>query len=76
LTLVYLLALGLIFVGFASIARASPGAIVIGIIAIVLGFVVLVYPPLGLGLAVALLAVALIIFGLEAIVSGILGRWV
>jgi len=29
-----------------------------------------------LGLAVALLAVALIIFGLEAIVSGILGRWV
>jgi uncharacterized membrane protein HdeD (DUF308 family) len=76
LTLVYLLALGLIFVGFASIGRASPGAILIGIIAIVLGFVVLVYPPLGLGLAVALLAVALIIFGLEAIVSGILGRWV
>jgi len=76
LTLVYLLALALIFAGFASLGRGSPGTIIVGVIAIVLGFVVLVYPPLGLGVAVVLLAVALIIFGLEAIVSGILGRWV
>jgi uncharacterized membrane protein HdeD (DUF308 family) len=50
--------------------------IVVGIIAVVVGFVVFVYPPLGVATAVLLLAVALIIFGLEAIVSGILGRWV
>jgi len=76
LTLVYLLALALIFAGFAAIARASPGMIIVGIIGIVLGFVVIIYPPLGLGLAVIFLAVALIIFGLEAIASGVAGRWV
>jgi uncharacterized membrane protein HdeD (DUF308 family) len=75
LTLVYLLGLALIFAGFASIARGTPGMIVVGVISIILGFAVVIYPPLGLVLAVILFAAALIIFGLEAIVSGIMGRW-
>jgi hypothetical protein len=37
---------------------------------------VFIYPPLGVATAVLLLAIALIIFGLELIVSGLLGRWV
>jgi len=76
LTLAWLLALALIFAGFTAIARGSPGMIIVGVIAIIVGFVVLVYPPLGVVTAVALLAIALIIFGLELIVSGLLGRWV
>jgi uncharacterized membrane protein HdeD (DUF308 family) len=50
--------------------------IVVGIIAVVVGFVVFIYPPLGVATAVLLLAIALIIFGLELIVSGLLARWV
>ena len=76
LTLVYLLGLGLIFAGLASIARGTPGMTVVGVIGVILGFAVVIYPPLGLALAVVFLAAALIIFGLEAIVSGIVGRWI
>ncbi|MFZ0924962.1 MAG: DUF308 domain-containing protein [Halobacteriota archaeon] len=76
LTLAWLVALALIFAGFAAIGRATPGTIIVGIIAVVAGFVVLVYPPLGVATAVLLLAIALIVFGLMLIVSGILGRWV
>lgn len=76
LTLAWLVALALIFAGFAAIGRGTPGTIIVGIIAVVAGFVVLVYPPLGVATAVLLLAIALIIFGLELIVSGLLGRWV
>lgn len=76
LTLAWLVALALIFAGFAAIGRGTPGTIIVGIIAVVAGFVVLVYPPLGVATAVLLLAIALIVFGLMLIVSGILGRWV
>jgi uncharacterized membrane protein HdeD (DUF308 family) len=76
LTLAWLVGLALIFLGFVAIARATPGMIVVGIIAVVVGFVVFLYPPLGVATAVLLLAIALIIFGLELIVSGLLGRWV
>ncbi len=76
LTLAWLVGLALIFLGFVAIARATPGMIVVGIIAVVVGFVVFIYPPLGVATAVLLLAIALIIFGLELIVSGLLGRWV
>jgi uncharacterized membrane protein HdeD (DUF308 family) len=68
--------LALVFAGFAAIGRATPGTIIVGIIAIIIGFAVLVYPPLGVATAVLLLAIALIVFGLELIVSGLLGRWV
>jgi len=76
LTLAWLVALALVFAGFAAIGRATPGTIIVGIIAIIIGFAVLVYPPLGVATAVLLLAIALIVFGLELIVSGLLGRWV
>ena len=76
LTLAWLVGLALIFLGFVAIARATPGMIVVGIIAVVVGFVVFIYPPLGVATAVLLLAIALIIFGLELIVSGLLARWV
>ena len=76
LTLAWLVALALIFAGFAAIGRASPGMILVGIIAVVIGFVVLVYPPLGVATAILLLAIALIVLGLQLLVSGLLGRWV
>ncbi len=76
LTLAWLVALALIFAGFTAIGRGTPGTIIVGIIAVVIGFAVLVYPPLGIATAVLLLAIALIVFGLELIVSGLLGRWV
>jgi uncharacterized membrane protein HdeD (DUF308 family) len=86
LILVYLLGLGLIFAGFASIARGTPATMVIGIIGIILAILtfvaIILYPPqgvelsLGVVLALVFVALALIIFGLEAIASGVVGRWV
>jgi len=76
LTLVYLLGLALLFAGIASAARGTAGGIIVGILGIIIGFVVIIFPGLGLATLVFLLAVFLIIFGLEAIVSGIAGRWV
>ena len=76
LTLVYLLGLALLFAGIASAARGTVGGIVVGILGIIIGFVVIIFPGLGLATLVFLLAVFLVIFGLESIVSGILGRWV
>ena len=51
LTLAWLVGLALIFLGFVAIARATPGMIVVGIIAVVVGFVVFIYPPLGVATA-------------------------
>lgn len=76
LTLVYLLGLALLFAGIASAARGTAGSIIVGILGIIIGFVVIIFPALGLATLVFLLAVFLIIFGLESIISGILGRWV
>ena len=74
--LVVLLGLALLFAGIASAARGAAGGIVVGILGIILGFVVIVFPGLGLATLVFLLAVFLLIFGFESIVSGIMGRWV
>ena len=76
LTLVYLLGLALLFAGIASAARGTVGSIVVGILGIIIGFVVIVFPGLGLATLVFLLAVFLVIFGLESLISGIVGRWV
>jgi uncharacterized membrane protein HdeD (DUF308 family) len=76
LTLVYLLGLSLLFAGIASAARGAVGGIIVGILGIIIGFAVIIFPGLGLGTLVFLLAVFLVIFGLESIASGILGRWV
>ncbi|MGB9213627.1 MAG: hypothetical protein WCB91_12170 [Halobacteriota archaeon] len=75
LTLAWLVGLAFILMGFVTVARATRGMIVVGIIAVIVGFVVLVYPPLGGATAVLLLALALIIFGLELITADLLGRW-
>jgi uncharacterized membrane protein HdeD (DUF308 family) len=74
--LVVLLGLALLFAGIASAARGAAGGIVVGILGIILGFVVIVFPGLGLATLVFLLAVFLLVFGFESIVSGIMGRWV
>jgi uncharacterized membrane protein HdeD (DUF308 family) len=76
LTLVYLLGLALLFAGIASAARGTVGGIVVGILGIIVGFVVIIFPGLGLATLVFLLAVFLVIFGLESIISGVVGRWV
>jgi uncharacterized membrane protein HdeD (DUF308 family) len=74
--LVVLLGFALLFAGIASAARGAAGGIVVGILGIIMGFAVIIFPALGLATLVFLLAVFLIIFGLESIVSGIVGRWV
>jgi uncharacterized membrane protein HdeD (DUF308 family) len=76
LTLVYLLGLALLFAGIASAARGTVGGITVGILGIIIGFAVIIFPGLGLETIVFLVAVFLVIFGLESIASGILGRWV
>ncbi|MGZ8889600.1 MAG: DUF308 domain-containing protein [Halobacteriota archaeon] len=76
LTLVYLFGLALLFAGIASAARGTAGGLIVGILGIIIGFAVIIFPGLGLETIVFLLAVFLAIFGLESIVSGILGRWV
>jgi uncharacterized membrane protein HdeD (DUF308 family) len=76
LTLVYLLGLALLFAGIASAARGTAGSLVVGILGIIIGFAVIIFPGVGLATIVFLVAVFLVIFGLESIASGILGRWV
>ena len=76
LTLGWLVALTLIVLGAAVAARGTPGMLIVGIIAVILGFVALVWPAIGVATIVLLVAIGLIIFGLELLVSGILGRWV
>jgi uncharacterized membrane protein HdeD (DUF308 family) len=76
LTLVYLLGLALLFAGIASAARGTAGSLVVGILGIIIGFAVIIFPGVGLATFVFLVAVFLVIFGLESIASGILGRWV
>ncbi len=76
LALGWLVALALIFAGVALIARGTPGMIIVGIIVLIIGFVALIFPSLGVITAVALLAIGLIVLGLALIVSRLLGRWV
>jgi uncharacterized membrane protein HdeD (DUF308 family) len=71
----WIVALALIFAGFAVAARGTTGMTIVGIIAVILGIVALFNPISGVLTATALVAIALIIFGLELIVSGLLGRW-
>lgn len=76
LTLVYLFGLAFLFAGIASAARGTTGSIVVGILGIIIGFVMIIIPVLALATIAFLLAVFLVIFGLESLASGILGRWV
>jgi uncharacterized membrane protein HdeD (DUF308 family) len=75
-TIIFLLGLGLLFAGLASITRGTPGAIIVGILGVIAGFIVMINPVIGGWTMVALTAVFLIIFGLELLVSGFLARWV
>jgi len=84
LTLSFFLGFGLLLIGIESLSvggtqaqGAGQGAsIALGVIAIILGFIVLFWPGLALGTIALLLAVGLIVLGIEAIVSGVLGRWI
>ncbi len=75
LALAWLVALALIFAGFAFMARGTTVGLIVGIIAVIIGFVALVNPITGVITAVVLVAIGLIILGLELIASGIVGRW-
>jgi len=62
-----------------SVRMSLPGwarafAVVVGILSIIAGFLVLVYPGLGLLVVVYFLAVALIFLGLERLAAGITGH--
>ncbi|MGZ4913148.1 MAG: DUF308 domain-containing protein [Halobacteriota archaeon] len=72
----WLMGLALLFLGAGFISSGTIGRVIVGIIAIIVAIVVLVLPGLGVGLAVLLLAIGLIILGIELIISGLLGRWV
>lgn len=76
LTLGWLVALTLIFLGFAVAARGTPGTVIFGIIAVIIGFAALIWPSIGVATIVLLVAIGLIILGLRLLVSGFLGRWV
>jgi len=71
----WIVALALIFAGFAVAARGTLGMTIVGIIAVILGIIALFNPISGVLTATALVAIALIILGLWLIVSGLLGRW-
>lgn len=72
----WIVALALIFAGLAAVGRGTPGMIIVGVIAIILGLVALFVPLTGALTLVLLVAIGLIIFGLELLVAGLLGRWV
>ena len=76
LTLGWLVALALIFAGLMLIGRGTPGAMVVGILAVILGFVGLIVPIIGVVTVVLVVAIGLILLGLLLIVSGLVGRWV
>jgi uncharacterized membrane protein HdeD (DUF308 family) len=83
-TLVLLLGFGLLISGMEAITiggsfgsgAGKAASIVLGVISIILAFIVLLYPGIALGTLVILLALSFVILGIDAIASGILGRWV
>jgi uncharacterized membrane protein HdeD (DUF308 family) len=75
-TLTFLLGLALLFAGLVWCTRGTAGAIIVGILGIIAGFIVMINPVIGGWTMVALTGVFVIIFGLELLVSGFLGRWV
>ena len=96
LTLIYLLALGLLFAGIASAARGTVGGKIVGVFGIFVAIIVSIFPKIVGLLAIfiglvalifpdviyypenvaALITLSLMVFGLEPIISGIIGRWI
>jgi len=76
LTLAYLLGFALLFAGIAAASRGTAGSIVVGILGIIGGFIVILFPGIGGLTVVALTGLFLILFGIELVVSGGLGKWV
>lgn len=71
----WLVAIALILAGAMFIARGTAGMAILGVIVLIIGFWAIFFPAVG-GLAlVVLLAIGLIILGLELIIAGLLGRW-
>ncbi len=71
----WLVAIALIFAGASLAARGTWWMVLIGAIALVIGVIAFVFPPLGVISAIALVAIGLIILGFALIISGLLGRW-
>jgi len=95
LTILNLLALGLLFAGIASAVRGTVGGIIAGSFGIFIGVFVLIDLHIAVNVAIfiflfrlirpefplstdvaALITLSLTIFGLEPIISGIMGRWI
>jgi uncharacterized membrane protein HdeD (DUF308 family) len=84
LLLVTLLSVGLLFLGIARIIQGFAnkdssrwsriGLIVVGVISIAISFVVLAHPVSGIVLLTVLLAINLLIIGVDSIVHGATGR--
>jgi hypothetical protein len=83
LSLISTLALGVLFAGIASAVRGTVGSKIVGIFGIFVGIIAIL---INFGLSIsrdltypenvaALITLSLIIFGLEPIISGIIGRW-
>ncbi len=71
----WLVAIALIFAGASLAARGTWWMVLIGAIALVIGVIAFVFPPLGIISAIALVAIGLIILGFALVISGLLGRW-
>jgi hypothetical protein len=77
LTLISPLALGVLFAGIASAVSGTVGGKIVGIIAIFINLGLLISPTLTYPENVAaLITLSLMIFGLEPIISGMMGRWI
>jgi uncharacterized membrane protein HdeD (DUF308 family) len=92
LTLLFLLSVALIFLGVARIAHSFAAKLwskghralhaVAGVLALILGGAVLVFPGLGVGTLVFLLAFGLLVYGIISLVIGgsavarLLSKWV
>jgi uncharacterized membrane protein HdeD (DUF308 family) len=80
LTLVFLLSFSLVFVGIARVARGislkvlSKGHraldVIIGLLGIAVGVVVLLYPALGVGTLIFMLAFATMLYGIASVAIG------
>lgn len=84
-TLVYFFAFALLFLGFDRLALAGTAkeaekgtwlkylAIIVGVLAIIISFVILLYPGFGIALIFVLISLQLFLLGIELVAAGITG---
>lgn len=89
LTMIYFFAFALMLAGVDRLALAGGGtagpespswaryfSIIAGIFAILAGFIILFFPGFGAALLFVIIAIVVLVLGIELIVSGIRGRWI